>query len=181
MGEILNAGLGLNASADMGINESAKIRQHWKIECFEYEGGPRIWIQEFDNLVVTAGLNKYLDATLKTGLTSPTWYVGFKNAGTVVAGDTMASHGGWTENVTYSNATRPAWTPGSVSAGSVDNSGSVAAFSANGTTTFYGALLCDNSTVGGTTGTLLGAGDFGTAQPVISGNVVNVTITCSIS
>lgn len=168
-------------SANTLLHNGATIRHRYKVECFEYAGGPRVWCEEFDNLVTTAGLNKYLDATLKTGLASPLWYVGLKNTGTVVLADTMASHGGWTTNTTYSTTPNPAWTPGSVAAGSVDNSGSVAVFTMNGTTTIYGAFLTDNSTVGASTGILLGAGDFGTPQPVISGNVLNVTITASLS
>lgn len=82
--------------------------------------------EEFDNLVVTAGRNKYLDATLKTGLAAPLWFVGLVAGPTetdYLAADTMASHAGWLENSTnYSEATRPAWTPGAVAGGSVDNS-----------------------------------------------------------
>ena len=171
------SGLSAGASTKHGMH----INHHYRFECFEYEGGPLLWSEEFDNLVTTAGHNKYLDATLKTGLASPAWYIGLKNTGTVNAADTMASHSGWTTNTTYSNATNPAWTPGSIAAGSVDNSGSVAVFNINGSTTLYGAFLSDNSAVGGATGILLAAGDFGTAQPVISGNVLNCTITCTSS
>lgn len=155
------------------------LKQHWKVECVRQ--GQVIWVEEYDNIVVTTGLNKYLDATLKTGLASPAWYVGLKNTGTVVAGDTMASHSGWTLNSTFSNATLPAFTPGTISAGSVDNSASKAVFNINGTTTIYGAYFTDNSAKDGATGILLGAGDFGSPRAVISGDTLNVTITCSIS
>ena len=72
------------------------------------------WRDGFSNLTVTTGLNKLLDATLKTGLASPAWYVLLKGNGTVVAGDTMASHSGWSELTPYSDANRPAFTPGPV-------------------------------------------------------------------
>jgi hypothetical protein len=162
-----------------GLGMGVQLHQHWTVECVR--AGQIIWTESYDNLVVTTGLNKYLDATLKTGLAAPAWYVGLKNSGTVVAGDTMASHSGWTVNSTFSNATLPAFTPGTVSAGSVDNSASKAVFNINGSTTIYGAYLTDNSAVGGATGTLLGAGDFGSSRAVISGDTLNVTITCSIS
>ncbi len=162
------------------MNLAVKINQHYKVECRDKTGRLK-WLEEFDNLVVTVGLNKYLDATLKTGLASPAWYVGLKNTGAVVAGDTMASHAGWTENTTYSNATRPAFTPGTISGGSVDNSGAKAAFNINGSTTIYGAFMADNNTKGGSTGTLLGGGDFGAARAVENGDTLNVTITCSLT
>jgi hypothetical protein len=161
---------------DLGL----KINQHYKVECIGKDGKLK-WVEEFDNLVVTAGRDKYLDATLKTGLASPAWYVGLKDTGTPVAADTMASHASWATITPYSNATDPAWTPGSISAGSVDNSASKAVFNINATDDIYGAFMKDNSTKGGSTGILLGAGDFGAARSVVSGDTLNVTVTCSIS
>jgi len=161
---------------DLGL----KVNQHYKVECFDKYGKPK-WVEEFDNLVVTAGRDKYLDATLKTGLASPAWYVGLKDTGTVVAADIMSSHAGWATITPYSNATDPAWTPGSVSAGSVDNSASKAVFNINATEDVYGAFMKDSSTKGGATGILLGAGDFGAMRSVVSGDTLNVTVTCSIS
>ena len=164
----------------MKVGVASKIHQHYRVECFDKDGRQK-WVEEFENLVVTAGFNKYLDATLKTGLASPAWYVGLKGTGTVVAGDTMASHSGWSEDQNYSNATRPAFTPGTIASGSVDNSASKAVFNINGTTTIYGAFMCDNSTKGGTSGTLLGGGDFSSSRAVLNGDTLNVTITCSLS
>ncbi len=157
-----------------------KIKQTYRFECFDKNGNLK-WIDEFDNLVVTAGLNKYLDATLKTGLTTPLWYVGLKDTGTVVAADTMASHAGWATITPYSNATDPAFTPGTIAAGSVDNSVAKAVFNINATDDIYGAFMKDDNTKGGVTGTLLGGGDFAAARSVISGDTLNVTITCSIA
>lgn len=143
-----------------------------------------LWTEEFPNLVTTAGLNKLLDATLKTGLASPTWFVGLVDNASFsayAAGDTMGSHAGWIEGVPYSNATRPAFTPGAIAAGSVDNSASKAVFNVNATLTVRGAFLADNSTKSGTTGTLYGEGDFASARSVVSGDTLNVTITATVS
>lgn len=158
---------------------SIGLRQRYKVECMR--NGRLLWVEEFDNLVTTAGRNKYLDATLRTGQSTPAWYVFLKATGTVVAADTMASHSGWSEDTNYSNASRPAWTGGTVANGSVDNSASPASFTMNGTTTIYGAGLVDNATKGGTTGTLLGANDFASSRSVINGDTLNVTVTCSLS
>ena len=138
------------------------------------------WSDEFPNIVVTAGLDKYLDATLKTGLASPLWYVGLKSTGTPDAGDTLATHATWTETTdTFTaTATRPAWTPGTISAGSVSNTGAKAAFVIDAPGDVYGAFLCSVAT--GTSGTLLGVGNF-TVSPraVLAGDTLNVTVTCT--
>ena len=223
------------------------LKQHYKVECFDKYGKFK-WAEEFDNRVSTVGLNKYLDATLKTGLASPAWYVGLVGPtqtdgampGTAVltsalgaftsadvgqpitvqgAGpggadlnttvlsyqsatqitlnaaasasvtgkgyligcrlaDTMASHAPWAEITPYSG-NRPAFTPGSIAAGSVDNSGSKAVFTINAGATIYGAFL--NDAASGTAGILLGMGPFAASRSVLSGDTLNVTITCSLS
>jgi hypothetical protein len=202
--------------------------------------------------VTTVGLNLLLDSTLKTGASSPVWYVGLikqvasdgaitsgaatftsasgtfvsgdigryiivqgagasgadlyttisavgsttsitlgANAGTTVSGaryafecrlaDTMSSHTSFVESTSYSNSTRVAWTPGSISAGSVDNSASVAAFTINASDYIFGAFLNSNSTKGGTTGSLYGCGvnSSGIARQVANGDTLNVTVTCT--
>jgi hypothetical protein len=204
-------------------------------------------------LVTTAGLNKLLDATVKTGLTSPAWYVGLigakvtdgamtassatltsasnpfasgdvglhiivrgagaagadlyttisaytnagqvtlaATAGTTVSGagvafdprpaDTMASHS-FVSVTPFSNSTRPAWTPGSISAGSVSNSGSPAVFTVNASSYVFGAFLADDSGVSGTTGTLYGGSMFtgGIARQVASGDTLTVTGTLTVT
>lgn len=171
--------------ANSSVLYGAKLKQYYQIWCYDKNGKLK-WYDEFENLVPTVGLNKYLDATLKTGLVTPAWYVfivtGPGSGTTYAAADTMASHSGWSEDSTYSNATRPTWTPGTISGGSVDNSASKATFNINGTATIAGAGMADNSTIGGTTGTLLGAGDFtGGDRSVISGDTLNVQVTCSMT
>jgi hypothetical protein len=161
------------------IKNKVEISHKYLFECFDKDGNLK-WQEGFENIVVTAGLNKYLDATLKTGLTTPAWYVGLKNTTAAVAADTMSSKG-WSEVTAYSESVRQTYTPGTISGGSVDNSGSKATFSINGSATIGGAFLADNSTKGGTTGTLLGAGEFSSSRSVISGDTVRVTLTCSMT
>ena len=170
-----------------------KVATIYEVECFENyyriwgipiarRKTPKLkWKEYFKNIVVTTGLNKLLDATIKTGLTSPAWYVGLKGTGSMVAGDTMGSHAGWSELTPYSNATRPAFTPGTIASGAVDNSASKAVFTINGTSTIYGAFLSDNNTKGGTTGILYGGGDFGASRAVVNGDTLNVTLTLQLT
>ena len=167
-----------------GAHHHATLKHVWKVECRDAQGNLK-WVDKYENLVTTAGFNKYLDATLKTGLASPAWYVGLVTGPSETdynAADTMASHAGWAEDTTYSNANRPAFTPGTISAGSVDNSASKAVFNINGTATISGCFLADDNTKGGATGTLLGVGAFtGGDRSVVNGDTLNVTVTCSLS
>ena len=160
-----------------------KVGHQYDVWCYDKDGNLK-WHEKFHNLVTTVGLNKYLDATLKTGLASPAWYIGLVKAKTTgyVAGDTLASHGGWTEAVVTTDYTgnRQAFTPGTISAGSVSNSASKAVFPILQTLTINGAMMCDAST--GTSGTLLGVGDFtGGDRSVINGDTLNVQITATIT
>ncbi len=156
------------------------FKGHWKVECVGADGKVK-WVEERDNLITTAGVVKLMDAAFKTGLASPTWYVGLiATNSTFLIADTMASHGSWTDSVPYSNATRPAWTPGSItgtSTVSVDNSGSVASFTINASATVLGAFLVDSSTKSGTTGNLYAEVAFGASRAVVSGDTLNVTYT----
>jgi hypothetical protein len=171
----------VNAVMNMGVHFGGlKLKTRYEVQCFDANGNLR-WADGFCNLVVTTGLNKLLDATFKTGLTTPAWFVGLKLACAVAAGDTMASHAGWAESSAYSEANRQAFTPGSVAAGSVDNSASKAVFSINASATITGCFLTDSNTKGGTTGTLYGAGDFSASRSVLSGDTLTVQVTISVS
>lgn len=141
-----------------------------------------IWVDGFYNLVVTAGLNDSLDKHLKGSSYTAAWYVGLTaGSPTVAAGDTMGSHGGWTEVTAYDESVRQTLTLGSVSGGSVDNSASKAVFTVStNSTTIGGAFVTSNSTKGGTTGTLYGGGALSAGNKTLDDNdVLNVTITAT--
>lgn len=136
------------------------------------------WVETFENLVTNAGLDYLLDAGLSGGTPITTWYIGLKNAGSVAAGDTMSSHGGWTENQNYDEASRQTWTDGGVSSQSVTNSGSPAVFTIDtNSQTIAGVFLTSSNTKGGTTGTLLAAGDFSAARDLNDNDTLTVTYT----
>lgn len=154
------------------------LTTHYRVEAFR--NGVLLWVDEFDNLVVTAGLNDALDKHLKGSSYTAAWYVGITaGSPSFAAADTMSSHGGWTEITAYDEANRPTLTLGTVSAGSVDNSASKATYtvSSNGTT-IGGMFVVANSTKGGTTGTLYGGGAFSAGNKTLDDNdVLNVTVT----
>lgn len=177
-------------SAGLGLH----LTQLYTIKCYQDARRQKLlWARVVKNLVTTEGKNRYLDATLKTGFLSPLWYVGLvDNAAftAILVGDTAAkinttanppTTNGWQELVAYAETTRRAWTPGAIAAAAVDNSLSPASFSANATKIIQGAFMTTTNVKGGTTGILLGAASFGTAQPVISGNVVDVVVACFFS
>lgn len=186
-GEKLETVTSQGADAALVANSGEKlaqiIRHRYLAECYGPDGEMK-WSDIYYNLTTTAGLNKYLEATLTVGGSSPTWYVALITgpilSSALEAADTMASHSGWSENTTYSNATRPQWQGGTVANGSVDNSGSKAVFNINGSATISGCFMVNNATKGGTTGTLLGEGLFsGGDRAVQSGDTLNVTVTCT--
>ena len=173
-------GSGLNAGAGVGVGASATT--HYLVECHGADGALK-WVDEFDNLVVTAGLNDLLDKTFKGSTYTAAWYVGLTAATpTFAAGDTMASHGGWTENTTYDEANRQTLTLGTVSGGSVSNSASKAVFTISGSVTAGGAFITTNNTKGGTTGTLYGGGAFSEGnRAVVDNDTLSVTVTLTVT
>lgn len=175
-----NLGVGFGAEADQeaGLRAGLSFSNHFKVECFDRDGKLK-WVEEFDNLVVDVGIDDALDKYLKGSGYTASFFVGLTDGTpTVAAGDTMASHAGWVEVTAYSESVRQTLTLGTVASKSVDNSASKAAFSINATTTVGGAFIATNSTKGGTTGILYGAGAFsGGDKAAADGDSLNVTIT----
>ena len=168
--------------------EAAQATGKYYVECHDKDGNLK-WTAESKNLVVNAGL-AYMAGTALTSVAQiTTWYLGLYGSGasnTPAAGDTMSSHAGWTENTTYSNATRVAATFVTATTANpsvVTNAASPAAFNINGTTTIGGAFLTSSSTKGGTTGTLFSAADFGSPgdRSVVNGDTLSVTYQFSLA
>lgn len=159
------------------------------VECYDKDGNLK-WSDEASNLVVNTGL-QYMAGTALDGATAriTSWYVGLVtgpgSGTTFAAADTAALHAGWSENTTYSNATRPAATFAAATTANpsvVTNSASKASFSINGSATIAGAFLISNDTKGGTSGTLFSASDFtGGDRTVGSGDTLQVTYTFSLA
>jgi hypothetical protein len=138
------------------------------------------WEVEVPNLTTTVGLNDLLTQYFKGSGYTAAWFVGLvDNASfsTYAAGDTLASHAGWLESTAYTGSNRITLTLGSVSAGSVNNSGAVAAFGINGTATIRGAFVTQTQVRATTTGILYGEADFGASRAVLNGDTLNVTVT----
>lgn len=175
-----SSGMGVGADLVMnaGIRPGAIASHHYLVECFDRDGKLK-WVEEFDNITVNEGLDEILDKFWKGSTYTATHYVGLKLTGAIVAGDTMASHAGWSESTVYSNANRPTFTPGTVSGQSVDNSASKAVFNINGSATITGGFVTTNNTKGGSTGILIGGGEFAASRGVANGDTLNVTVTAT--
>lgn len=163
------------------LHAGAKLRLkgEYRVVCRRPDGTVR-WVERAANLITNAGLDYLLDAALSGGTPITSWYLGLKNTGSGAAGDTAASHAGWTENQNYDEAARQAWTEGGVSSQSIDNVGNEAVFtiSTNGQT-IAGIFLISDNTKGGSTGTLFSVTDFSSAKSADDGDTITVTYTVS--
>jgi hypothetical protein len=170
-----------------GVSEGIRGGGVFTVVCYDKDGNHK-WTAKSPNLVVNVGLADMNDKYFSGSGYSATWYLGLYGAASSnnpAAGDTMASHAGWTEVTDYSQSTRPAATFGSATVADpsvIDNSGSVAVFSINNTVTVGGAFLTSNNTKGGTTGILFSASDFQAPgdRNVVSGDTLNVTYQFSL-
>jgi hypothetical protein len=134
------------------------------------------WHERIHNLVTTVGKNDLLDKYFKGSAYTASWFLGLKGTGSAAAGDTAASHAGWSEVNPYSG-NRPAITFGTSSAGS--NTATAVSYTINATATVAGAFVQSVNT--GTTGILYSAGDFAASRSVVSGDTLNVTLTVSFT
>jgi hypothetical protein len=156
----------------------------YTVECVGADGQIK-WTETFHNLVVNEGLQDMNTKYFKGSTYTAAWYLGLVQgpggSNTYAAGDTLASHAGWTETAAYSG-TRKAVTFGTATTADpsvIDNSASVASFAMNATVTVAGAFL--GSVDSGTSGVLFSVGSFtGGDKFVDSGDTLNVTYTFSL-
>ena len=169
------------------FNEKVKAGGVFTVQCFDKDGNLK-WQAEKHNLVVNVGLKDMNDKYFTGSGYTAAWYIGLYGAASSnnpAAGDTMASHAGWTEVTDYSQATRPAASFAAATTADpsvITNSAAPATFSINGTTVVGGAFLTSDNTKGGTTGILFSASDFQSpgGRSVVNGDTLTVTYTFSL-
>jgi hypothetical protein len=155
------------------------------VTCRDKDGNLK-WEESNPNLVVNQGLQdmnaKYFVGSAYTAA----WYLGLvtgpSSGTTFAAGDTLASHAGWTEDANYAG-TRKACTFGTATTADpsvITNSLNTASFTMNATTTIAGAFL--TNVASGTSGILFSASDFQSPgdRAVVSGDVLVVTYTFNL-
>jgi hypothetical protein len=155
------------------------------ITCRDKDGNLK-WEETNPNLVVNEGLQNMNTEYFKGVTYTAAWFIGLvqgpASGTTFNAGDTLATHAGWTEDTSYSG-NRKAVTFGTATTADpsvISNTASPSQFTMNGTTTIGGAFLCSVAT--GTSGILFSASDFQAPgdRSVVSGDVLNVTYTFNL-
>lgn len=171
-----------------GFGEGSRGGGVFTVTCFDNDGNLK-WETKAKNLVTNVGLQDVNEKYFKGSTYTAAWYVGLvDNAGfsAYAAGDTMASHAGWSESVAYSGSNRATANFGTATTADpsvIDNDASQAQFSITGTATIRGAFLTatqDNST---NTGVLFSVADFEApgSRAVVSGDTLNVRYQFSLA
>lgn len=178
--------IGASLVARTGVSHKTAAGGVYHVQCFDKDGNLK-WEVKTHNLVVNQGLQdmnaKYFSGSAYTAA----WFVGLVtgpgSGTTFAAGDTLASHAGWTEFTNYSGTRKAAvfGTATTADPSVISNSASPAAFTISGAGgVVAGAFLC--SVTSGTSGILFSESDFQSPgdRTVVSGDVLNVTYTFSL-
>ena len=155
------------------------------VTCHDKDGNLK-WEERNHNLVVNEGLKDMNDKYFSGSTYTAAWYIGLvqgpASGTTFAAGDTLASHAGWTEDTAYTGNRKTATFGAATTADPsvISNTASPAQFTMNGTTTIGGAFLTNVDT--GTSGILFSASDFQAPgdRSVVNGDVLNVTYTFNL-
>jgi hypothetical protein len=182
-----NDQIGASVTTGVSSNQKLKAGGTFSAVCRDAQGNIK-WTAEKHNLVVNVGLKDMNDKYFSGSGYTATWYLGLYGAAASndpAAGDTAASHAGWTEITPYSNAARPTATFAAASTADpsvITNSASPAVYNVNATATVGGAFLISDDTKGGTTGVLFSAADFDAPgdRNVSSGDTITVTYTFNL-
>jgi hypothetical protein len=157
----------------------------YSVECVGPDGQVK-WTDTFHNLVMNTGVQDMNTQYFKGAAYTAAFFLGLVtgpgSGTTFAAGDTLATHAGWTESSAYAGS-RKAVTFGTATTANpsvITNSASPSSFVMNATVTIAGAFLC--TVASGTSGVLFSAGDFtGGDKNVDSGDTLNVTYTFSLT
>lgn len=167
-----------------GVSEDVRIHGLFTVECIGPDGKVK-WRDTAKNLVTTVGKNDLLDKYIGGSSYTQTVRMGLCGAGTKAAGDTQASHAGWSEvglaNAPTYTGNRQAPSFSAASGGSKATSSAVS-FSITSSGTVAGCFINNggSATKDDTTGVLYSAGDFsGGSKTVSNGDTLNVTYTAS--
>lgn len=149
-----------------------------------YRNGELVKKIEAFNAVTNAAMNDMLNRYFNAGTAYGTSYLGLVSASgftNFAAADTMLSHAGWSEFVSYSESTRPAWTQGTAASQAVSNAVQVT-YTINNAGTIQGAFLVNDNTKAGTGGLLFSTATLQAGPtPVVTGDVIKHTYTIRLA
>lgn len=147
---------------------------------------------KFPNGVTTVAKNNILDAAFNAGTQTSTFYMSLIDGSngspggltpTLLAADTMASHTGFAEFVTYTEAVRQTWPKTAASAGVITGSTNCTFTMGTLGANIYiaGAFICTNNTKSGTSGILWATGLFAANAPAQTGDLFRLTYQTGLS
>ena len=177
--------IGASVTINNSVSASMMAGGVYHVQCFDKDGNLK-WEDKAPNLVVNQGLKDMNDKYFSGAAYTAAWYLGLVtgpgSGTTFAAGDTLASHAGWTEFTNYSG-NRGAVTFGAATTAdpSVITNPSPVQFTITGAGgTVAGAFLASVSS--GTSGILFSESDFQSPgdRAVVSGDVLNVTYQFSL-
>jgi hypothetical protein len=182
--DAVSAGLIANPKSGDGVSAGGVFT----VTCVGANGVEK-WSDTFHNLVVNEGLQNMNQTYFKGSGYTGAFFLGLVegpgSGTTYAAGNTLASHAGWTELVpgTAYTGNRPAVTFATATTADpsvITNSASPSSFAMLvNSTVVAGALLC--TAASGTSGVLFSVGDFtGGDKTVDNGDTLNVTYTFSL-
>ena len=180
----------ITAQMVMGNGQRDSLKWSGRFTAELVRDGAVIWREEFDNLITTVGKNFMLDQTLAASAYTAAEYMGLISStsySAVAVGDTMTSHAGWLEAGSANAPTfaaRLACVWSAASAG-VKSLSAALSFTFTGTGTVQGAFITAGSgasaTIGNTGGTLFAAGAISPTRAVISGDVLNMSYSATLT
>jgi hypothetical protein len=153
--------------------------QLWGVYTLEHvRDGEEIGFYVAKNDVTTLGLSHILDVQFHGTTQVATWYLGLIDSAGFTAladGDTLASHGGWSEFTNYTG-NRQEWTEGAAVSGVMTNAATVD-FAITGSGTIKGLFL--SSVASGTSGVLWSTALFsgGSEATVVASDTLKLTYT----
>lgn len=166
-----------------GFVDHLNPRGYFTATCYDKFGNKK-WEMEFPNGITNEGLNTLLNVMFVADTQLTTWYIGLISAtsySALAAADTMASHGGWTESVAYSNSTRPQWTAGTSTSKSTTNASTVDFAMNSDGTVLKGIFITSGSAKSGTAGKLWSTGLFGSDATLNNGDTLKINYTVNVS
>src|SRR6185369_10967818 len=133
----MSQSVGVGGNFNRGMSD--KLVCHNPIRMEHMRKGKVIGVYDCLNDITNEGKNLIFDVMFNntTQIANNSWFIGLislSSFSALAAGDTMSSHGGWTEFTSYSQSTRVAWGSGASSGQSVTNA-TPAQFDINGSGT----------------------------------------------
>lgn len=158
------------------MNELIKAGFRYTVDVLDAYGNV-LESEDVTNLVPAEGITHILNTILKGGTPVTTWYVGLFEGNYTPTGNDVAStfSGLATECTAYTDTTRIAFVPGTITAGNVDNSATRAEFTFNANKTVYGGFIGSASAKNSTSGVLLSIVRFGSPKSLATGDTLRVT------